>query len=196
MRECALCHTPHHESCWDENGGCTTFGCNGQASNTLTPAAQTGSRPTTDHIELSLDDLAHCAACGAELTVWDTTCRRCNTSTSLPPSLTRPQQGQRPQTMSPYTNQPTPTYQQPMGNYYQPYANLPQRKSPIAACLLNLLLLGAGYFYLNQIGKGFAVLLIGLALGAFSSGVLIIAMLVYAMVDCYQVAEKMNRGVL
>jgi hypothetical protein len=24
---CATCGTPHHEDCWQENGGCTVFGC-------------------------------------------------------------------------------------------------------------------------------------------------------------------------
>ncbi len=25
--ECSVCHTPHHEDCYAENGGCTVFGC-------------------------------------------------------------------------------------------------------------------------------------------------------------------------
>lgn len=28
---CRLCHTPHHSSCWYENGRCTTYGCKGVA---------------------------------------------------------------------------------------------------------------------------------------------------------------------
>ncbi len=24
---CLLCRTPHHKDCWNENGGCTTYGC-------------------------------------------------------------------------------------------------------------------------------------------------------------------------
>ncbi len=27
IAECALCHTPHHQECWEENKGCTVFGC-------------------------------------------------------------------------------------------------------------------------------------------------------------------------
>jgi hypothetical protein len=27
---CPICNMPHHRSCWDENKGCTTFGCGGQ----------------------------------------------------------------------------------------------------------------------------------------------------------------------
>ncbi|MBT5693025.1 MAG: hypothetical protein HOK49_01495 [Opitutae bacterium] len=26
---CPECDTPHHKECWDENGGCTAFGCLG-----------------------------------------------------------------------------------------------------------------------------------------------------------------------
>lgn len=26
-RLCPVCATPHHEDCWQENGGCTVFGC-------------------------------------------------------------------------------------------------------------------------------------------------------------------------
>lgn len=25
--DCPSCGTPHHQECWDENGGCTVFGC-------------------------------------------------------------------------------------------------------------------------------------------------------------------------
>jgi len=27
IAECAACHTPHHQECWEENKGCTVFGC-------------------------------------------------------------------------------------------------------------------------------------------------------------------------
>jgi uncharacterized membrane protein YhaH (DUF805 family) len=27
LAECPACHTPHHQDCWMENGGCTVFGC-------------------------------------------------------------------------------------------------------------------------------------------------------------------------
>jgi hypothetical protein len=26
---CPACHTPHHRSCWQENGGCAVYGCRG-----------------------------------------------------------------------------------------------------------------------------------------------------------------------
>lgn len=27
LAECPACNTPHHHDCWNENGGCTVFGC-------------------------------------------------------------------------------------------------------------------------------------------------------------------------
>ncbi|MEE0265751.1 MAG: RING finger protein, partial [Acutalibacteraceae bacterium] len=27
---CSACDMPHHLSCWQDNQGCTTFGCNGE----------------------------------------------------------------------------------------------------------------------------------------------------------------------
>ncbi len=29
VRACPHCGTPHHQDCWEENGGCTVFGCKG-----------------------------------------------------------------------------------------------------------------------------------------------------------------------
>jgi hypothetical protein len=31
---CSLCNTPHHSECWQENNGCTTFGCKGKHGHT------------------------------------------------------------------------------------------------------------------------------------------------------------------
>ena len=196
VQECPQCHTPHHENCWRENGGCTTFGCSGLLPGAVAPMPQPRNSAWADHIELSLDDLTHCAACGAELSVWDTICRNCHTSTSLPPSLTSPQAGTMPTGAPPYPGMPGQPYPTSNGCYSQPYAYPPPVKSPIAACLLNLLLLGAGYFYLNQVGKGILILLLGLVLGALSFGALTLVVLIYAMVDCYQSAEGMNRRVI
>jgi TM2 domain-containing membrane protein YozV/ribosomal protein L37E len=68
---------------------------------------------------------------------------------------------------------------------YQQYRRAPAQKSPATACLLNLLLLGAGYFYLGQIGKGIGVFLLSVLAGLATSGVGTIIGLIYAMVDCY-----------
>ena len=69
------------------------------------------------------------------------------------------------------------------------------RKDPILACLLNLLLVGAGgYIYLGQIGKGLLILAIGIVLGVFTSGIATIALIIWTMFDAYSAAKKMNRS--
>lgn len=45
---CNKCQIPHHKECWQENGGCTTFGCE-ETSSTAT---------TQDILNVSLDDQA------------------------------------------------------------------------------------------------------------------------------------------
>ena len=32
---CSVCEMPHHLSCWQENNGCTTFGCTGTIKETI-----------------------------------------------------------------------------------------------------------------------------------------------------------------
>ena len=36
---CASCGMPHHADCWQQNGGCTTFGCAGNTSSGPSPVA-------------------------------------------------------------------------------------------------------------------------------------------------------------
>ena len=31
MVQCSQCGVPHHKECWEENGGCTVYGCKGWA---------------------------------------------------------------------------------------------------------------------------------------------------------------------
>jgi len=184
---------PHHEDCWRENGGCTTFGCNGQPAARPAPAGDRSPAYDSDHIELSLEDLSRCAACGEEISVWDETCRQCGTPTSLPPSLARGRQGQ-----ARYPGMPAQPYPYGAFGYYNPpYPR--QKKNPAAACLLNMLFPGIGYFYLNNVKKGITIMLVTIVLGVISYsayGLLMLAMLFYAMIDCYQTAERMNRGLV
>ncbi len=58
---CPDCGMPHHTSCWEMNGGCSTFGC-----------AQQGSVKETKPIET-------CSKCGAELTEGQDFCPKCGT---------------------------------------------------------------------------------------------------------------------
>lgn len=65
------------------------------------------------------------------------------------------------------------------------------RKDPILACLLNLLLLGAGHIYLGQIAKGLLILAVGVALGMIIWPATILVA-IWAMYDAYKTAKKMN----
>jgi len=46
--QCRACQVPHHRECWEENGGCTTFGCN---SNSYQAVAE-------NNLDISLDEPA------------------------------------------------------------------------------------------------------------------------------------------
>ena len=67
-----------------------------------------------------------------------------------------------------------------------------EQKSPVVACLLNLVLLGAGFMYLGQVGRGFKYLIIALLL----SWTIItpIIMLIMSMVKSYELANLINSG--
>ena len=66
------------------------------------------------------------------------------------------------------------------------------RKDPTLACLLSLLLVGAGHMYLGQLVKGLVILAIGVVLGFFTFGVGLIPLVAWAMFDSYRAAKRMN----
>lgn len=68
------------------------------------------------------------------------------------------------------------------------------RKDPILACLLNLILVGAGHMYLGQMGKGLAILAAGLLLGMFTGGIGTIPLIIWAMFSAYRTAQKANKA--
>lgn len=54
---CNVCDMPHHLSCWQDNQGCTTFGCTGSIKEIIgnvpvTPAAPTPAKPAEKPIEV------------------------------------------------------------------------------------------------------------------------------------------------
>lgn len=67
LKVCPACGIPHHEGCWEENKGCTTFGCSEQHYE-----AQ-GTKPT---------DV--CANCGATLGDGQAFCPKCGTAKQVP----------------------------------------------------------------------------------------------------------------
>lgn len=63
---CAACGMPHHESCWDENQGCTTFGCAKQHNLVQGLVSK------------------HCSKCNAELQDSHAFCPQCGQKIELP----------------------------------------------------------------------------------------------------------------
>ena len=64
---CPDCGIPHHQSCWEENRGCTTFGCAQQ------------------HYEAQhTNPTAVCRSCGAPLGDGQSFCPRCGTAKDAP----------------------------------------------------------------------------------------------------------------
>ncbi len=60
IQECSACGIPHHKNCWDENKGCTTFGCSEQV-----------------HEVIEKISTENCSNCGANITSEHTFCPKC-----------------------------------------------------------------------------------------------------------------------
>ncbi|MBI3099027.1 MAG: hypothetical protein HYY93_12420 [Planctomycetes bacterium] len=67
--DCAKCRLPFHAECWDENGGCGTYGCS-LAPKTVKAAGSAA--PTT-----GWGDTKTCPACGKEIRSIALKCRHC-----------------------------------------------------------------------------------------------------------------------
>ncbi|MFH0798151.1 MAG: zinc ribbon domain-containing protein [Candidatus Woesearchaeota archaeon] len=65
-------------------------------------------------------------------------------------------------------------------------------KSPIAACLLNLLIAGAGFAYLGKWGKAIGFFLLVIFSAIFFSFLGGLVMMIITMILCYIDAKKMN----
>lgn len=78
VKVCPACNIPHHESCWQENHGCTTFGCS--EHNSVTTQSQT--KCTNCGTDIS-EGQGFCAVCGTPVTAPITknikTCNKCGT---------------------------------------------------------------------------------------------------------------------
>lgn len=69
VKVCPACETPHHLGCWQENRGCTTFGCSEQ------------------HYEPQGTNISDvCAKCGTPLGDGQEFCPKCGTRKGLPPA--------------------------------------------------------------------------------------------------------------
>jgi DNA-directed RNA polymerase subunit RPC12/RpoP len=70
---CDQCELPFHEECWNENGGCATYGC-ARAPRTVKAAG--GAAPATS----AWGDVKKCPACGREIRSIAVKCRFCGAS--------------------------------------------------------------------------------------------------------------------
>jgi hypothetical protein len=91
---CHLCGMPHHTDCWQENGGCTTFGCGGApAANAsqrrATPSYQTAPvYQAAPALQWTHDGRLICPTCRYIMDPFEVTCRRCaNLRRQAPPAL-------------------------------------------------------------------------------------------------------------
>ncbi|MDO4543569.1 MAG: zinc-ribbon domain-containing protein [Clostridia bacterium] len=67
VRVCPSCDIAHHEGCWEENKGCTTFGCSGQ-----------------HHREQNASQVVTCTNCGAPLGEDQDFCPKCGMRKTVP----------------------------------------------------------------------------------------------------------------
>ena len=88
---------PHHAGCWEENGGCATFGCSGKLQQDVQPAPAESSLEESVSAEEAPDDTAPaeappagtpevevCAGCGAPLGPTFSFCPNCGTPKNTP----------------------------------------------------------------------------------------------------------------
>lgn len=78
VKVCPSCETPHHEACWNENRGCTTFGC----------AEKYNEEQTTDTVqEQPADvqpDVIVCANCSTPFADGQQFCANCGSPRPVP----------------------------------------------------------------------------------------------------------------
>ena len=79
---CSACGLAHHAGCWEENGKCTTYGCNGQ------PAAPRALPPPLGGVDLS-SGVERCPRCGLENAPDANFCKACG-ATIAPAAATEP----------------------------------------------------------------------------------------------------------
>lgn len=82
VKVCPACGIAHHQSCWEQNHGCTTFGCSMQNS-VVAPAAPV---PPVAPAPAPAPAKRFCAGCGAELAPDQAFCPNCGTPAPAAPA--------------------------------------------------------------------------------------------------------------
>ncbi len=97
VKICPVCGIPHHETCWNENNGCATYGCSEQNKVTSAPVAPAAPVCTNCGTTLSADQMfcpkcgtakavpqpSFCGKCGAELQNGQEFCAKCGQKVGL-----------------------------------------------------------------------------------------------------------------
>ena len=80
IRTCPDCKTPHHAECWDENRGCSTYGCSSAAHQETHTTGGAGDIPLHTSQASRMDaasGMIPCPACGAMHPATDLVCSAC-----------------------------------------------------------------------------------------------------------------------
>ena len=72
---CSACSIPHHQQCWDEARGCTTFGCSGNPS--IEPSNQHARNILTIDMDVADTNVSYCSHCGSPINDRAVYCSRC-----------------------------------------------------------------------------------------------------------------------
>jgi hypothetical protein len=120
---CTSCGMPHHADCWQENHGCTTFGCQGRPmiSPGVVPAPAAATQPPLPALHPTPSGNLPCPTCGYLMEAMDITCPRCEYLRRQAASGA-PQRPSRQQSVLP---PPAPVYYPPAPQYYQQPGFLP-----------------------------------------------------------------------
>jgi len=70
----------------------------------------------------------------------------------------------------------------------------PGEKSLFLVGFLNTVMVGAGYIYLGQTGKGILFLVLVPVVAVFTIGIGVVLMVIFAVIDGILLAKRMNRG--
>lgn len=98
VKVCPVCDIPHHTECWEENKGCTTFGCSeqhyeAQGTNPTAVCSNCGAPMGDDQAfcpkcgTKKAADKKLCSQCGFELIEGQDFCPRCGTKSSVEVAL-------------------------------------------------------------------------------------------------------------
>lgn len=80
---CSYCGTPHHRECWDENSGCTTYGCrnNPATEKKVTIQSEDVGNLTPEQIRQSIENeekkFTKCINCKSEIEEGSVYCKYC-----------------------------------------------------------------------------------------------------------------------